>query len=480
MKKLSELVRGLDFFYLVNFTAEPIVTHLTHDSNLVEPGSLFFALPGTRTNGKMYAMNAIAKGATAVVVEEELGHNIPQIVVRDVRAAMSLISKTFNNNTVDQMRIIGITGTNGKTTTSHIIFHILSKNKVPCALIGTLGVKAYPDIKIDLSSLTTPDPIELHQIFKTLHSNGINTIIMECSAHAISLKKLEGIHFKQGIFTNLSQDHLDFFGDYRTYADTKINWFDERIQTAIINADDEEYSKLKNNMCDKMITYSIENKSDFIASRIKFKPDGTRYKLNGKDSMHSALPGRFNIYNCLAATISCNQLGLHITQITRALKTLPNIPGRFNAMKVKDFSVIIDYAHTPDSLEKVICSVRELVSGKNGKIITVFGCGGNRDILKRQVMGEISARLSDFTVITSDNPRDENPMSIMYQIEAGAKLATENYILIENRHDAIIHALKHASKNDVVIIAGKGAEEYQEIAGKKHLFSDFKVVKEFK
>jgi len=566
MKKVSELVSDIGFFYLANFTNDPTVTHLTHNSTEAICGSLFFALPGTNTNGKMYALNAIAKGAVAVVVEEELDDAIPQIVVKDVRTTMSLIAKAFYNNACDDMKIIGITGTNGKTTTSHIIFHILSANKIPCAVIGTLGVKTFPAMDIT-SSLTTPDPIELHGIFAELQSNGIKKVIMECSAHAIALKKLEGIQFAQGLFTNLSLDHLDFFGDYRTYADTKINWFNDKMDLAIVNADDVEYdavlnswtksNSLKNiyhpharplkgsslkgvrgeapppflgphervggvklNPNKKLLSYGIDKEdANLVAFDIAFNDAGTSFSAIAKKrsfKVATTFKGRFNVYNTLAAILSCQNLGLKNAQIVKVLRSLPPVPGRFNTLQVNDFTVIIDYAHTPDSLEKIINSSRELVQ-EGGRLITLFGCGGNRDIEKRPIMGEFSTRLSDFTIITSDNPRDESPLSIMLQIEAGAKLndnqttnhmglgkhhsladlvlgditmsyhssilhkteddTTPLYFMIEDRKDAIIHALNMGNKGDVIIIAGKGAEDYQEIKGKKFPFSDTEVVK---
>jgi len=486
MKKLSELLCDIGYFYLVGHDGDPTITHLTHNSNTAQKGSLFFALPTTnkesKTNTKQNVMNAIAKGAVAVVVEKEIMDlsNITQIVVKCARTTMSLIAKAFNDNVCDEMNIIGITGTNGKTTTSHIIFHILSANKIPCGIIGTLGTKTFPQIENLSSSLTTPDPIELHEIFAKLYSHGIETVVMECSAHAIALKKLCGIQFKQGIFTNLSMDHLDFFGDYRTYADTKINWFGSCMDLAIVNSDDAEYSTIRERCTSKkLLTYGLDREDAHLtAFDIDFGGLGTSFKAIIKKrsfKVATTLKGRFNVYNTLSAIMSCQDLGLKNSQIVRALKTLPQVPGRFNTLTINDKIVIIDYAHTPDSLEQIITTSRELV-GDGGKLITLFGCGGNRDIEKRSIMGEISTRLSDSTIITSDNPRDESPMSIMLQIEAGAKLNNDNYILIENRKDAIYYGVTMAKKGDVLIIAGKGAEDYQEIKGKKIPFSDYEVV----
>ena len=401
------------------------VTHLTHDSRDVREGSLFFSLRGT------YVTEALAKGAVGVVTE-------------DARRQMALISKEFYDNACDKMKIVGITGTNGKTTTTHIISHILRANKIKVESIGTLGP----------TPLTTPDPIELHALFKQFYEEGVQVVVMECSAHAIHLEKLAGITFEVGVFTNLSQDHLDFFPDYRAYADTKTKWFDENMKSAVINIDDEESTNIHHK---NIIPYSFDEK-------IKFR---------------SPLLGRFNHYNCLAAIKVCQQLGLPMRKIKRALRTVPPVPGRFSTVTVNGKTVVVDYAHTPDSLENIIKACRDL-AGDKGHIITVFGCGGERDVSKRPLMGAVSSQLSDYTIITSDNPRGEPPRSIMLQIEAGAKLHSANYKLIADRKEAIYHALDMAKPGDIVIVAGKGAEDYMDIGGKKISYSDHGVICEYK
>ena len=400
------------------------VTHLTHDSRDVREGSLFFSLRGT------YVTEALAKGAVDVVTE-------------DARRQMALIAKEFYGNACDKMRIVGITGTNGKTTTTHIISHCLRQNGIKTASIGTLGP----------TPLTTPDPIELHELFKKFHEEGVQVVVMECSAHAIHLEKLAGITFEVGVFTNLSQDHLDFFPDYHAYADTKTKWFDANIKVAVINIDDEESTRVNH---PNIIPYSYDDK-------IKFR---------------SPLLGKFNHYNCLAAIRVCQELGLPMRKIKRALKSIPPVPGRFNTVDVHGKTVVIDYAHTPDSLENIIKACRDL-AGDKGHVITVFGCGGERDVSKRPLMGAASAQLSDYTIITSDNPRGEPPRSIMLQIEAGAKLYGENYKLIEDRKAAIFYALDMAKSGDIVVVAGKGAEDYMDIGGQKIPYSDQGAISEY-
>jgi len=415
------------------------VLHLTHDSRDVRFGSLFFAIRGGKTDGKMFIMNAISKGAVAVVTDEVI-EGFPQIIVRDVRQSMALASKKFYKDACDKLKIIGITGTNGKTTTAHITEHILKSSKIKTGLIGTLS-----------NNLTTPDPIELHEIFYNFYKSGVKVVVMECSAHAIHLKKLAGITFDVGVFTNLSVDHLDFFKDYREYADTKLGWFDKSIKTAIVNSDDKESERIDH---DNIINFSINDE-------VKFK---------------SPLLGKFNRYNILASINTCRALKVSMRKIRRALKTLKPVPGRFNTINICNVTAVVDYAHTPDGLENVISACKEICKGR---LITVFGCGGERDVGKRSVMGSIAGKLCDFTVVTSDNPRGESPMSIMVQIEAGVKLYTKNYKLIQDRAKAIDFAMNLAKDGDVVLVAGKGAEDHIEIGGKKIPFSDYEYLAGF-
>ncbi|MCL2587620.1 MAG: UDP-N-acetylmuramoyl-L-alanyl-D-glutamate--2,6-diaminopimelate ligase [Firmicutes bacterium] len=437
--RIKELFEGQGYG-LLGVDEGTEVLHLTHDSREVYPGSLFFAIKGGKTDGKMFALNALSKGAVAIVTDEVV-EGLPNIIVKNPRKAMALVAKKFYNNACDRLKVIGITGTNGKTTTTHIITHILNSSKVKAASIGTLGP----------SNLTTPDPIELHRLFKEMSEAGVRVVVMECSAHAIALNKLAGISFEVGIFTNLSQDHLDFFQDYRHYADTKLNWFDEAHKVVVVNADDTEAEKIKH---PSRLDYSLQNK-------IKFT---------------SPLMGKFNRYNILAAIKTCRQLGLGMRRIRKALKTIPEVPGRFNTIKVGGTMAVIDYAHTPDSLENIINTCKELTSHR---VITVFGCGGERDIGKRPLMGQIAGRLSDYVVITSDNPRTEPPKSIMLQIEAGVKLHTRNYKLVEDRGIAINYAFSMAKDGDIIIIAGKGDEDYLDIGGKKVPYSDKQIIDEY-
>jgi len=365
------------------------------------------------------------------------------------REERALYAKQYYGAHCDKMDIIGITGTNGKTTTAHIVQHILNECGAKCGIIGTLG--AVVDNETIHMDLTTPDPFDLHKIMASFHERGCSAVVMEVSAHAIDQKRTQGINFCAGIFTNLSLDHLDYFKDYRKYVDTKINWFDDRwMKAAIVNVDD------------------IESKNIKHSNIISYSRDMGNYS--------TPLQGDFNKYNTMAAVKTALELGYSGDKIREALGTLKPIPGRFNTMEVNGATVIIDYAHTPDGLQNILTTASEI---KKGKLISVFGCGGNRDATKRPKMGEISARLADFTVITSDNPRFEGPYTIMMQIQDGLKNSKAKHILIQDRELAIRYALIISRPGDVVVIAGKGAENYMEIGGTKIPFSDANIVEKY-
>ncbi|MCL2846818.1 MAG: UDP-N-acetylmuramoyl-L-alanyl-D-glutamate--2,6-diaminopimelate ligase [Firmicutes bacterium] len=471
-KTLRELLLGLDVT-VRSVDLGTGVSHLVHHSAECTAGSLFFAVPGTTVNGAMYIANALANGAVAVVCEDEMDFKIPHIVVPNVRTAMSEIAKTFYDNACDKMDIVGITGTNGKTTTANMIYHVMRARGIGVGVIGTLGAKAWDGNTETVMEckLTTPDPIELHKTFHRMVAMGVRTAVMECSAHAIHLRKLVGINFRVGIFTNLSMDHLDFFGTYRKYADTKVNWFaDPQIKTSIINIDDIEGTKIKSK---RIVKYSLGD-----VTELKLLPQRSRFRLGGV-KFEIPASGRFNVYNALAVIACCRELGIALRDIARGFAVLPTVPGRFNVINVGDACAVVDFAHTPDALSKIIESCRELLND-GGRLITVFGCGGNRDMGKRPIMGTVSARHSDFTVITSDNPRMESPRSIALQILAGVKIHTDKYHMEIDRTAAINYALDMARAGDIVLIAGKGAEDYLDIGGRKTPYSDYAVIDAWK
>ena len=455
------------------------VTHLTHDSRSVQTGSCFFAIKGQKTSGKMYIMQAVTNGAAIIVAQhsEDLPTvSVPILFVDNVREYMAYMAKQFNNNIADKMNIIGITGTNGKTTCSYILQHLLSgtafcrKRKV--GIIGTLG--AFVSDKCIEKGLTTPDPIQLHHIFSKMYKMGVRTVIMEVSAHAIHYHKIAGINLKIGIFTNLTQDHLDFFPSMAEYANTKVKYMTSKsVRMAISNADD-EYGRIIISTHPKATGYSINDASYLLISQ-----GGSQFVI-GRNRIRMNLAGRFNVSNALACIKAARELRISWCKIKRRLATIEQIPGRFNVFThPRGFSIVIDYAHTPDSIEKILSASRDLIQNLIGKLIVVFGCGGNRDRDKREIMGKTAGQLADFVVVTSDNPRDESPMAIMLQIEAGLKTTGVNYSLIENRMDATNTALDMANICDVVVIAGKGAEITQEIAGIYYPYSDTEIVEEY-
>jgi len=489
------------------------ISGLSHDSRKVTPGGMFFALDGGKKQGRKFIKHAIKNGAICVVVSKRVKlpkkySSVEQIVVPDVREAMSFISKKFYNNVSDRLRIVGIVGTNGKTTCAHILRHIFAVasgkgvevSYCKVGIIGTLGT--WIGGQKVASELTTPDPIDLHNIFSQMVAEDVETVVMESSAHAIHLKKLCGLTFESAIFTNITVDHLDFFGTFDKYSRTKIDFFIEgnngedkykaKVKTAIVNIDDPHGVKILEKRCGKSILYSLEKD----AKNLRLYPDKSEFEHSGH-KVTVNLPGRFNVYNALACLKCACEMGVDLKSAIKALATIPQVQGRYNTYKIyiskKEYvTAIIDYAHTPDGLEKVIGTARETCG--SGNIITVFGCGGERDKTKRSIMGEISARLSDFTVITNDNPRGEKPMSIIKQIEKGIKnvlykelLPNKNlkefsnrYRLIEDRKNAIKFALDMANNGDVVIIAGKGTEETMEVNGKHIPFCDTQVVLEYK
>ncbi|HHT83413.1 MAG: UDP-N-acetylmuramoyl-L-alanyl-D-glutamate--2,6-diaminopimelate ligase [Christensenellales bacterium] len=469
---LRELTEGIE---IVSSNAEmdAEVKGIKIDSRKVRASDLFIALSGEK-DGHNYIGEALKNGAFAIVCNKAINQDIPHIQVRDTRKAFALIASNYYGNAHKKMKIIFVTGTNGKTTTTYIINSLLKANGHKTAVIGTLG--AVIDEKKINTDLTTPDPLDLHRLFSKAYESGVEYVIMEASAHAIYYKKLEGLKAEAAVFTNISQDHLDFFGNMAKYARTKTSFFsNERMKLSIINSDDEYGRKIlskKNCLC---LSYGINNPSDVFAVDIVTYNAKTRFILNAFDEVAEItipLYGRFNVYNTLAAIAVARALSIPMSVILKALSGLKEVSGRFNIIK-EDITVIIDYAHTPDGLENLLKAVKSL---DGGRIITVFGCGGNRDAVKRPIMGTVAAMYSDFCVITSDNPRFEDPMDIIRQVEKGVRAVTQNYICIKDRENAIAYAIKFAQAGDKVVVAGKGGENYLDIMGVKHPYSDKKAV----
>lgn len=446
-------------------------------SNDCAKGSLFVCLKGSNLDGHNFASDAVKKGASAIVCEKKLNVSVPQIIVTNTRKALAKIAANFFDNPAKQLKIIAITGTNGKTSTCYIIRSILEKNKKKCGLIGTNGV--FIGRKKIAENLTTPDPIFLHEYLKRMYDVGCEFVIMEASAHAIYWNKLYGIKFECLALTNLSQDHLDFFCDMQNYGNVKKSFFvSSNAKSFAVNVDDNLGKEIANLNLKNLKTYSLKNASDFKVSNFNYDSNKTSFQIEGcNENFSSNLMGQFNVYNLACAVAVCKNIGLSDKEISSGLKRKILVPGRFNVFenKTNGSKAIIDFAHTPDGLEKALKTAKQICSGK---IICVFGCGGNRDKTKRSKMGAIAEKLADNIIITSDNPRFESEQDIASKIISGIKNKTK-VILQLDRKQAIGLAIKMSKKGDVVLIAGKGAENYQEKNGIKTKFSDAKCVREF-
>ena len=472
--KLTELARSIPAGASVSAEAE--VTGLVCDSRKVKKGDLYFCLPGLRVDGHNFAKAAADAGAAALVVERKLPVDLPQVLVEDARAAMSYMAQCFYGYPAGEMHGVGITGTKGKTTTSFLVRAIARHAGHKVGLMGT--VCTYIGEEEEPASLTTPDPIDVQSLLRRMKDAGCDFYVMEVSAHALDLRKLVGMKFDQGIFTNFSQDHLDYFGTMETYRRAKEKFFDPfYIGHAVVNADDEAGKYMLGRV--PATTYGVSAPADAYANEIEILESGVSYRLHWKDvvlPLHLHISGIFNVYNSMAAAVACLEMGISPEDVKAGLESVTVVPGRIEPLPTHTpYRVILDYAHSPASLESILKTIRQFT---RGRLICVFGCGGGRDKEKRPIMGEISGRLADFSVLTSDNPRLENPMDILRAIEEGIKRTTGPYVVIENRREAIRYAMQMGQPGDVIVLAGKGHETYQDIGGQKHPFDEKVVVRE--
>lgn len=472
--KLTELARSIPAGASVSAEAE--VTGLVCDSRKVKKGDLYFCLPGLRVDGHNFAKAAADAGAAALVVERKLPVDLPQVLVEDARAAMSYMAQCFYGYPAQEMHGVGITGTKGKTTTSFLVRAIARHARHKVGLMGT--VCTYIGEEEEPASLTTPDPIDVQSLLRRMKDAGCDFYVMEVSAHALDLRKLVGMKFDQGIFTNFSQDHLDYFGTMETYRRAKEKFFDPfYIGHAVVNADDEAGKYMLGRV--PATTYGVSVPADAYANEIEILESGVSYRLHWKDvvlPLHLHISGIFNVYNSMAAAVACLEMGISPEDVKAGLESVTVVPGRIEPLPTHTpYRVILDYAHSPASLESILKTIRQFT---RGRLICVFGCGGGRDKEKRTIMGEISGRLADFSVLTSDNPRLEDPMDILRAIEEGIKRTTGPYVVIENRREAIRYAMQMGQPGDVIVLAGKGHETYQDIGGQKHPFDEKVVVRE--
>ena len=454
------------------------ITGLACDSASVKPGYLFFCIVGRENDGHTFAADALSRGAVALVVERKLALDCIQIETDDCRKAMAHAAAAFYGYPAKRMKLIGITGTNGKTTTTYIVKSIIEAAGHSCGLIGTNAVE-YGGNKIP-ATLTTPDPIELMHTLFDMANAGVEYVVMEVSAHAIALRKVDGIMYEVAAFSNFSRDHLDFFKDMDEYAATKKSFFTpEHARTAVVNVDDRLGMEIMRDTKLHVISYGVDNPSDVFGIDLGMSAYGLSYVINMFDKVGNVkfnLTGRFNMYNTLCAAAIAAALDMPFGAVIDGIRNVKKIDGRFNIINTAKCSVIIDFAHTDDGIANILRAIREFAPAR---IITVFGCGGNRDKTKRAVMGKIVATLSDFCFVTSDNPRFEPPVDIILQIESGIKeIGKTNYRLVVDRKDAIRAALDMAERDDIVLIAGKGAEQYNDVMGRRRPYNDEQYVME--
>ena len=473
--KLKELLEGLD---VLETTAdlEQEITHIAYDSRKVTPGSLFVAITGFATDGNLYIPMALSKGAVAVVTAKKPTEDIPYILVASDRLALALIGANFYGRPGDSMKMIGVTGTNGKTSSTLLLKHVLEQ--VQGAKVGLMGTmeNMIGDLRIP-TERTTPESLDLQALLAQMRDAGCSHVIMEVSSHAIALERVGGLHYTVGAFTNLTEDHLDFHKTMEDYCDTKAQLF-ARCEKSVANCDDPWFDRMCRLAASPVLTTSVKGQADLYAKDLQLLSGGICFTaVHGNEEVPVSLPipGKFTVYNALTVLAMAMQLGISLTDAAQALKTAQGVKGRVEVVPTpgKPYTILIDYAHTPDGLENVLSSVKGYCQGR---LIAVFGCGGDRDPVKRPIMGRIGVEIADYSIITSDNPRTEEPAAIIRDIVQGIDSGKNNYEVIENRIEAIHHAMDIAKKNDIIVLAGKGHETYQEIHGVKHHLDEREVV----
>lgn len=458
------------------------VTGVAHDSRRVPAGSIFFCVPGTKVDGHDFAGAAAAAGAAALCVERPTAAGLPELVVSDVRRAMPFVAAEALGRPADDLLLIGITGTNGKTTTAFLVESILRADGRTAGLVGTIEVHVGDEVRPGIR--TTPEATDLQLLLHEMRAAGVASAAMEVTSHGLALHRVDGIRFAAAGFTNLSQDHLDFHGDMGAYFEVKRSLFTpERCDGAAINVDDPHGRKIAASSEVPVLGFGSAEDADVRATDVRMDARGSRFRAvtpKGEVWIDTGLIGPFNISNCLAATALALRAGIGLGAIEAGIHDLRAVPGRFESIdEGQPFGVVVDYAHTPDSLENVLNAGRRLLAGTDGRLLCVFGCGGDRDRGKRPLMGMVAARLADVTFVTSDNPRTEDPGAILAQIVEGfAGYPSGPDVVDVDRGDAIGSALAAARPGDLVVIAGKGHETGQEFADRTIPFDDRAVARE--
>ncbi|WP_066327214.1 UDP-N-acetylmuramoyl-L-alanyl-D-glutamate--2,6-diaminopimelate ligase [Anoxybacteroides amylolyticum] len=470
--------------YLHDFTIysgeNPTITSIEMDSRKVTKGALFICIKGFTVDGHAFASQAVANGAVAVIAERYVNVPVPVILVRDSKRAMAVLADAFYGQPTHKLHLIGVTGTNGKTTTTHLIEQIFRKAKKKTGLIGTLYTKI-GDETYEVQN-TTPESLVLQKTFKQMVDAGVDVAMMEVSSHALHMGRVHGCDYDVAVFTNLTQDHLDYHQTMEEYRLAKGllfaqlgNRFDHtRPKFAVLNNDDSSSEQYKRMTAATIITYGIETESDIMAKAIDITPSGMVFTIvtpTEEAQMQTKLIGRFNVYNILAATAASLASGVSLSTIVEAIGEIQGVPGRFETVdEGQNFTVIVDYAHTPDSLENVLKTIREFAKRN---VYVVVGCGGDRDRTKRPIMAQIAVQYADVAIFTSDNPRSEQPEAILQDMEDGVR--GQSYVSIVDRKEAIRYAIHQAQAGDVILIAGKGHETYQ-IIGEQVLHFDDRLV----
>ena len=465
--KLLELMKDIP---VLEWKADPAqeVVSVYYDSRKVTPGSLFVAISGFASDGNRFIPMAMEKGAVAVVTAKKPEGDVPYILVENDRLALALIGCTFFGHPAKDMTMVGITGTNGKTSVTLLLKQVLETCLgAKVGLIGTManmiGQESIP------TERTTPESFELQALFARMRDAGCTHVVMEVSSHALTLDRVGGVRFDVAAFTNLTEDHLDFHKTMDAYCDAKAELF-RRCDRAVINLDDSYAPRFLDAAACPVITTAVNGNADLRAENVQLMSEGICFdavKAEGKVPVRVPIPGRFTVYNALTVMAAAMQLGISPEGCAAALENARGVKGRIEVVPTPGmpYTVLIDYAHTPDGLENVLRSARDFC---HGRLISVFGCGGDRDPIKRPIMGRIGVQLSDIAVITSDNPRTEDPSAIIRDIVAGVKNEDGAYIIVEDRRAAIRYAMDIAKKDDIIILAGKGHETYQDIGGHKY------------
>lgn len=476
---LQDLLKDLKY-EVVNGSVSTEINKICYDNRKIEKNDIFVCIKGFATDGHKYALSAVQSGASAVICEDDIdgiANDVTIIKVEDTRKALAVMGAQYYGNPSKKLRMIGVTGTNGKTTSTMIIRDVLTKAGHKVGLIGTIA--NYINDEKFKTERTTPESLELQELFAKMVDRGVEYCVMEVSSHALALDRVYGIDFDEAVFTNLTRDHLDMHKTFEAYYEAKFKLF-RMAKNCIVNIDSEYGRRVvddlkKENLNKNIITFSTKDEADYKAEKINLEAIESEFVVNNK-KYSIDIPGLYNVYNALGCIAVCNLINLPYEKIEAGLSEV-SVPGRCQRVGKKhniDFSIIVDYAHTPDGLENILSTVKQVTKGR---LITVFGCGGNRDTVKRPQMGKIASDLSDFVVVTSDNPRKEEPSKIIEDIMAGID-NKENCVTIESRYDAIKKAISIAEKDDSVVIAGKGHENYQILKDETIHFDDKEVVEE--